>query len=153
MTCDVCCCCDTMQALTLMTADNLTRSRLNALQHWQAVNCSAPLPQNPPLTCPQGHSCTVFTYTNSNHSCDLGSQAQFAASCVRRLVAGVTGHRCAACDYDVCSSCHAAAVADVLPCQLRLKMSPIFLDFNAHSGSSAPPIMYVRVMASCLVLL
>jgi hypothetical protein len=64
------------------------------------------------ISCPQGHTCLLWTYTK-RHNCDLRDDPAFTALCLRKLQVGEQGYRCDVCDYDVCLQCYSALTAAV----------------------------------------
>ena len=64
-----------------------------------------------PISCPQGHTCRLWTYADEDHTCDLRDDSAFAAACGRYFEVGDQGYRCDVCDYHVCLQCYCALSA------------------------------------------
>jgi hypothetical protein len=80
-----------------------------------AANCA--IGGGASISCPQGHICLYWTYTQL-HVCNLSKSSAFSTTCQRFLQVGDYGYRCDECDLDVCKQCYdvmrtaATAVSD-----------------------------------------
>jgi len=63
------------------------------------------------ISCPQGHTCLLWTYANEDHACDLRDDSAFATACGKDFKVGDQGYRCDVCDYHVCLQCYSALSA------------------------------------------
>ena len=65
------------------------------------------------ISCPQGHTCLLWTYADDHHACDLSDDSAFAAACRGDFEVGDQGYRCYVCNYDLCVQCYSALTAAV----------------------------------------
>jgi hypothetical protein len=63
------------------------------------------------ISCPQGHTCLLWTYADEDHACDLRGDSAFAAACGGYFKVDDQGYRCDVCDYHVCLQCYSALSA------------------------------------------